>query len=120
MNNGSLSPSGGYTYIYQEIPSLCKYVYYTLSFDSKAVVIGANPYSYMGATLNISLNGGQQLVGNAPNDFLPSEYERRSYTFPYTRNTGAQALTIRFACTAPSCEYIIDNISLVGHGENIS
>lgn len=114
MNNG---PNGGYgsTFITQEIPSLCKYVYYTLSFDSEAVVIDG----YLGGpSLEISLNGGQRLVYNGPNrDLLPSEYVRRQYTFPYTRNTVAQALTIHFTCTAPSCGYIIDNISLVGHGE---
>lgn len=104
----------GSPYITQVIPALCKYVSYTLSFDSKTVVNDGHA-GYEGS-LEIRLVD-QELVYNGPNGpILPFEYVRRSYDFTYAGNANPQSLTIRFTCTAPSCEYIIDNISLVGHG----
>ncbi|KAL8909963.1 MAG: hypothetical protein Q9171_004729 [Xanthocarpia ochracea] len=111
-------PSGGYgsTYITQPIPSLCKYVYYTLSFDAQTEVYGGQPG--LECALEISLNGGHVILYNGPSgEILPFGYQRRSYTFVYSRNTGLQALKVRFECTAPSGSFIIDNISLVGKGE---
>ncbi|KAL8836473.1 MAG: hypothetical protein Q9170_002906 [Blastenia crenularia] len=120
-NNASLTvqngPSGGYgsTYITQIIPALCKYVYYTLSFDAQTAVYGGQPGLECRLEINLS---DEQLVYNGPNgDLLPFDYQRRSYTFPYTRNANPQSLTIRFTCTAPSGSFVIDNISLIGKGE---
>lgn len=108
----------GSTYITQPIPSLCKYVYYTLSYDATTEVIDGQ----VGAecSLQISLNGGYELVYNGPyGEILPFGYQRRSYTFVYSRDTGLEALTVRFRCRAPSGSFIIDNISLIGKGENV-
>ncbi|KAL8778837.1 MAG: hypothetical protein Q9213_007229 [Squamulea squamosa] len=116
--NNSRDSTGGYgtTYIRQPIPALCKNVYYTLSFDADTKVYDGHPGKE--CSLEISLND-QQLVYNGPNGpILPFGYQRRSYTFVYSRNSGAQALTIRFTCTAPSGSFLVDNISLIGQGEN--
>ncbi|KAI4092209.1 MAG: hypothetical protein LQ339_007975 [Xanthoria mediterranea] len=123
-NYAPVDGSGGYgsTYIRQPIPDLCKYVYYTFSFDAKTEVYSG--YSQRGCTLEINLNG-RQLVYIAPggSEYLPYEYQRRSYTFqyggcaPYGVSCSPQALTIRFTCEAPRGSFLIDNISLVGAGE---
>ncbi|KAL8749545.1 MAG: hypothetical protein Q9184_006766 [Pyrenodesmia sp. 2 TL-2023] len=108
------------TYITQPIPSLCKYVYYTLSYDATTTVIDGQ----MGAecSLEITLIGGYEsyeLVYNGPyGEILPFGYQRRSYTFMYSGNTDPQTLKVRFRCRAPSGSFTIDNISLIGKGEN--
>ncbi|CAO1603369.1 hypothetical protein XANCAGTX0491_006957 [Xanthoria calcicola] len=124
--NSPVDGSGGYgsTYIRQPIPDLCKYVYYTFSFDAKTEVYSG--YSQRGCTLEINLNG-RQLVYIAPggSEYLPYEYQRRSYTFqyggcaPYGVSCSPQALTVRFTCEAPRGSFLIDNISLVGAGEYV-
>lgn len=119
--NSPVESSGGYgsTYIRQAIPDLCKYAFYTFSFDAKTEVYSG--YSNKGCRLEINLNGTP--LYTAPDyQTLPFEYQRRSYSFqyggcaPYGVICSPQALTIRFTCQAPRGSFLIDNISLVGTG----
>lgn len=111
------SPTGGYgsTYIRQTIPGLCRYVTYTLTYDSQITINGGQPG--LECRVEINLNDQQLVYIGPPNgDRPPFSYQTRSYDFTYSGNQIPQALTIRFTCTAPSGMYIIDNISLVGSG----
>ncbi|KAL8880352.1 MAG: hypothetical protein Q9198_002221 [Flavoplaca austrocitrina] len=74
--------SGGYgsTYIRQAIPSLCKYVSYTFSFDAQ--LEGYSGYTNKGCRIEINLNGTP--LYNAPNyQSFPYGYQRLSYSFQY-------------------------------------
>lgn len=116
VQNGPIGGAGGYgsTYITQPFPSLCRYVYYTLSFDAQTAVYGGQ--AGLECKLEISI-GDRVIVYNGPGgDLLPFAYQRRTYTILQNRSSGAYALTVRFTCTAPSGVFMIDNISLVGQG----
>ena len=115
MDNG---PRGEYgsTFIKQEIPCLCRYGQYTLSFDAQTAVVGSEPGSECRLQINLSQRQ-EVLVYNGPDGpILPFEPERRSYAFTYRSDTCPQSLMVDFACTAPSGAFQIDNISLVGLG----
>ncbi|KAL8941493.1 MAG: hypothetical protein Q9211_001798 [Gyalolechia sp. 1 TL-2023] len=118
------SPTGGYgsTYVTQPIPDLCKYVFYTLSFNAKTEVYE----QYTGKVCRLEIGiAGSRLVYNAPGstEYLPYEYQKRSYTFqyggcaPYGVRCSPQSLTVRFTCEAPMGTFLIDNISLIGAGD---
>ncbi|KAL9052585.1 MAG: hypothetical protein Q9206_004261, partial [Seirophora lacunosa] len=93
VQNGPIGGAGGYgsTYITQPFPSLCRYVYYTLSFDAQTAVYGGQ--AGLECKLEISI-GDRVIVYNGPGgDLLPFAYQRRSYTILQNRSSGAYALT---------------------------
>ena len=99
----------------QNIPNLCRYVAYNLTYTSQLSIYGGQPYR--GCSAYIDLDDGGQLVFIGPpnGDYPPFSRETRSTVFTYYGgNSEGNTLTVGFMCSAPGGSYFIDDISLVG------